>query len=201
MLRQDGLGQVMLKKCADQLAWFAMLLAVVPVAFGQSAPVRERISARQVADAMSVAGIVVNAAQVEVLSGSVRAKENASLRVVSVRDKADGGIMVKLRCQNNQQCLPFYALVHGVDGATTGAVRGREAKQLASNPHEALPQTIIRGGDRATLILESADSRMRIPVVCLQNGAVGEKIHVASPDHRQFFDAEVVAVGMLKGKL
>ena len=58
---------------------------------------------------------------------------------------------------------------------------------------------VIRGGDHATLILESPDFRMRFPVICLQSGVRGQRVRVASPDHKQFYEAEIVAPGMLKG--
>jgi len=62
-------------------------------------------------------------------------------------------------------------------------------------------QNVIRGGDHATLILESPDSRMRLPVICLQSGVLGQRIRVASPDRKQYYEAEIVSPGMLKGNL
>lgn len=173
-----------------------MVAALLPAAIGQ--PARGRISVQQVADALAASGIAVNSTQIELFSGITSAAENATMRVVSVSDQSAGAMKVKLRCQNNQQCLPFYVLVRGLDGKTIATANARALPIVNAN---ALPQNVIHGGDRATLILESADSRMSLPVICLESGARGQKIHVASPDHRQFFDAEIVATGMLKGRL
>jgi hypothetical protein len=183
-------------RARNKLVWFVVIFAAtVPAAMSQTDAARSIISAQQVADAMAVAGIAVNLNQIELLSGTSGTRENAGVRVVSVTDQITGAVKVKLRCQDNQECLPFYVLVHGIDGANATRASAVPRVQASS------PQNVIRGGDHATLILESPDSRMRLPVICLQSGSLGQKIRVASPDHRQFFDAEIVATGVLKGSL
>jgi flagella basal body P-ring formation protein FlgA len=184
-------------KARNKLVWFVLMFAAtVPAATSQTG-VRNVILTRQVADAMELAGIVVNPERIELLSGISATRENASMRVVSVTDQTAGAVKVKLRCQDNQACLPFYVLVHGFDGvnATHALV------SAAPVAKETSPQSVIHSGDHATLILESPDSRMSLPVICLQSGSPGQKIRVTSPDHRQFFDAEIVATGILKGSL
>jgi flagella basal body P-ring formation protein FlgA len=42
---------------------------------------------------------------------------------------------------------------------------------------------------------------MSLPVISLQAGVLGQKIRVTSLDHRQFYDAKIVAVGLLEGNL
>ena len=93
--------------------------------------------------------------------------------------------------------MPFYVLVHGLD---TVELKATEVRALPA-PAASAPQNVIHGGDHAMLILESADSRMSLPVICLQSGVRGQTIRVASPDHRQVYEAKVVAPGMLKGSL
>ncbi len=185
------------RKSTNQIVWsVALFVCAMPAAVGQPTVTRNAVSARQVADAMAVAGIDVNASQIELLPGP-STEANASLRVVSVNDRATGAMKVKLRCLNNRECLPFYVLVHGGNGMKLRDARERESAAAAASP----VQNVVRGGDHATLILESADSRMSLPVICLQSGVRGQTIQVASPDHRRHFNAEVVATGMLKGSL
>jgi flagella basal body P-ring formation protein FlgA len=187
-----------MRKGKNKLVWCALILvAVAPAAMSQNDAARSVISAQQVADAMAVAGITVNLNQIQLLSGASGTREDANLRVVSVTDQTAGAVKVKLRCQDNQECLPFYVLVRGIDGANvTRAIVSAAPVAKASSP-----QNVIRGGDRATLILESSDSRMRLPVICLQSGVRGQTIRVASPDRRQLFNAEIIAPGLLKGSL
>jgi flagella basal body P-ring formation protein FlgA len=152
---------------------------------------------QQVVDALALAGVVVAPAQVEFLSGIRSTKESASLQVVSTSNSSADTVKVKLRCQDNHECLPFYVLVHSLDKLNVGSA----TLKAVSAAEADVPPNIIRGGEHATLVLESPDSRMSLPVICLQSGAVGQTIRVASPDHRQLFDAVVVAAGILKGSL
>jgi flagella basal body P-ring formation protein FlgA len=185
-------------KGTKQLVWsILMSMAVMPAAIGQTGAARSVISVRHVADAMASAGIAVNPDQIELLSGISASRETASVQVVSVTDRTAGTVKVKLRCQDNQECLPFYVLVHGIEAVSVGRASARRVPAVKADSL----QNIIRGGDHATLILESPDSRMSLPVICLESGVRGQRIRVTSPDHRQFFDAEVVASGMVRGSL
>jgi hypothetical protein len=185
-------------KARNKLAWCALIFAAsLPVAMSQTDAARSVVSTRQVVDAMAAVGIAVNLNQIDILSGSSGTRENANMRVVSVTTQNVGGLKVKLRCQDNQECLPFYVLVHGLNGANLSSTIARSTPVTKASS----PQNVIRGGDRATLILESPDSRMSLPVICLQGGVRGQTIRVASPDHRQLFNAEVIAPGILKGSL
>jgi hypothetical protein len=180
------------------IVWAAvMCLGVTTVAVSQTGVVRTAVSAHSIADAMELAGTAVNPDQIEFLSGGGNLKESAEVRVLSVTNRADGALNVKLRCQDNHECLPFYVLVHGLDRVNL-ILPGSQPQPIAA---AIAPQNLIRGGDHATLILESRDSRISMPVICLQSGVRGQKIRVASTDRRQYFNAEIVATGMLKGNL
>jgi hypothetical protein len=192
-----------MRKRTSKLAWTVLTFAaLIPAAVSQ--PVVARIpgsiqagSVQQVVDALALAGVMVAPDQIEFLSGIRSAKESASIQVVSTSNSSAGMVKVKLRCQDNHECLPFYVLVHSLDKLNVGSARLKTVSAAETD----VPQNIIRGGEHATLILESPDSRMSLPVICLQSGNVGQTIRVASPDHRQLFDAVVVAPGMLKGSL
>jgi len=185
-------------KRTSKLAWTVLAFAaVIPAAVSQPVVARIPSPAQRVVDALRLAGLVVAPDQIELLSGIRSTEEGASLRVVSTSDSNAGTIKVKLRCQDNHECLPFYVLVHSFDKPNVASARLQAVPAVAASP----PQNVIRGGDHATLVLASPDSRMSLPVICLQSGVLGQTIRVASPDHRQVFDAVVVAPGMLKGSL
>ncbi len=190
------------RKRTSKLAWSVLVFAaVIPAAVSQPAVARISSQAQRVVDALRLAGVVVAPDQIELLSGVRSAEEGASLRVVSTTDTSPGTAKVKLRCQDNHECLPFYVLVHNLDKADVGSVRMQAVPVVVPATQASVPQNVIRGGDHATLILESADARMNLPVICLQSGVRGQTIRVASPDHRQFFDGVIVAPGILKGSL
>jgi hypothetical protein len=182
--------------CCVCSIWIVM--ATMAVSTSQAAVARIAISTARIVDAMASAGIAVSPDRIEVLSGANSATEHATMRVVSVSHGNAGTLQVKLRCQDNHECLPFYVVVHGVDGKAGGA-KVRAVPGATASPLQ--DQDIVRGGDHATLILESPDSRMSFPVVCLQSGARGQKVRVSSPDRKRFYDAEVVAAGIVKGRL
>jgi hypothetical protein len=191
------------QKCAAGMLCCCVLtlVAVIPIAAsetaGSSSSAQIGGPLRRIIDALVSAGLAVSAHQIEMLSGAGNAIGNASVRVVSISGGAGGTTKVKLRCQDNHECLPFYVLVHGID-----SVKVTNAAAIAEPLVDSIrPQDIIRGGDRAILILETADSRMRFPVICLQSGAPGQRIKVTSADRKRSYDAEIVAPGLLKGIL
>jgi|ERR1700679_1620486 hypothetical protein len=186
------------EKSANNIVLAAvMLLAVMPAAKSQTSVVRSAARAHSVVGAMELAGRAVNPDQIEFFSGGSNIKEGAEVRVLKVTNRTDGALTVELRCQDNHECLPFYVLVHGLDQVNLVHAEKRAQPATAAEA----PQNLIRGGDHATLILESRDSRISMPVICLQGGVRGQTIRVASRDHKQVFDAEIVATGMLKGNL
>ncbi len=183
-----------------------LLLLFVPLAaIASQTPERFAISTRQIADALASAGLSANVSQVEFLSGVSATSDHARLRVVSTANRAAGAAIVKLRCHDNHECLPFYVVVHASTARSLNGEVGSARLRIASGQRPLIEDTsfprVVRGGDPATLILENADSRIRVPVICLQNGARGQRIRVASKDHRRFFEGEVVGTGMLKGSL
>jgi len=187
----------------NKLAGVVLLLVPLAAPATEATP-RFAISTRQVMDALTTAGLNASPAQVEFLSAVSTASEDAQLHVVSMVNQAGGSAIVKLRCQDNHQCLPFYVSLRAPKARIVKSGAGGTGLQLASDQEPIGPPTlprVMRGGDSAILILESKDFRIRIPVVCLQDGTQGQRIRVTSKDHRRFFEGEVVGTGMLKGSL
>jgi flagella basal body P-ring formation protein FlgA len=57
----------------------------------------------------------------------------------------------------------------------------------------------MRAGTHATLMMDDQRSQIQIAVISLENGMVGHRIHVASPDHKQTYVGEVVNARLLRG--
>jgi hypothetical protein len=191
------------EKGIDKLFWSALVFGIVmPLARGQTTVVRTAASAHRVADAMELAGVPVNPDQIEFLSGERNLRDSAQVRVLSMANRTFGDSTVKLRCEDSRECLPFYVLVHGLDRVNLDAAHVAAAAPAAVPVAAAnAEQNLMRAGDHATLILQSGDSRINMPVICLQGGLRGQTIRVASTDRRQSFEAEIVAAGILKGSL
>ena len=172
------------------------LLLMAPLAAMASAPTEHfTVSPVQAQDALAAAGLKAGLAQIEFLSEVRTASDHAALEVVNTSKRANAA-MVKMRCRDSHQCLPFYVLVHQPQAAVKDPAGG------PASPADATPfPRLMRSGDPAILILENADYRISLPVVCLQNGTRGQRIRVASKDHRRFFEGEIVRSGLLKGNL
>jgi flagella basal body P-ring formation protein FlgA len=156
---------------------------------------RTTISSAHVADAITQAGIKVRSDQVEFLSAISSVHPVANLHVVRVVRLNPDLLKVRLRCDENSECLPFYVLLRG---KTTGEIS--DLKKLLEEGPTAPKATrpVVRGGDSATLIVQTQNMQMTLPVICLQNGRLGERIKVASPDRKRTFEAEVVRVGLVR---
>ncbi len=181
---------------------FLLCLVMAGPAAEASSKTWTQVMRQGVAEAISAtAGAPISASQVEFL-GEVRAIPNAKFSVVGVERLHRNGAAVKLRCQRSSDCLPFYVVLHAGDVAKTLARTATEAS--AGGPGQtsrAEKQRAVKGGDRATLVLEGKDMRIVMPVICLQNGSLGQSIRVSSRDHRKIYEAEVIETGLVKGTL
>ncbi len=100
-------------------------------------------------------------------------------------------------------CLPFYALVHLA--ASEPAEGGRPALGAAASATQAVARQenapVLRIGQRASMVIDSGLLHLRIPVTCLQGGAVGSTIRVAGPGRSKIFEAAVLDGTTVRGNL
>jgi hypothetical protein len=177
-----------------------VVMVLVSIALAQREPIGtvHTISAVQVSRAFSAKGIRVVPEQVDFLSPVPTSATDADVRVVSVARLAGDTFKVRMRCQNNE-CLPFYVLLRGVNFSEE-QTRQQFPRRIVNqvNPKS---RRVVRSGERVTLIVEGKDLRITLPVICLQNGALGQKIRVSSSDHKKIYIAEVTQAGLLKSTL
>jgi hypothetical protein len=172
-----------------------VLMAVVPVVMNRTAVCQTALSAQQVVAAIRTGGISASPDRIEFLSGTGSVSESANLQFVSVTNGNAGTVKVKLRCQDRHECLPFYVLLHGADSVNGQKLGVRSGPVIQAGS----PQNVVHNGDHATLVIETADSRIKLAVICMESGVPGQKIRVASPDRKHFYDAEIATAGLLKG--
>jgi hypothetical protein len=190
---------------AGGLAVIAILAVASKFACGAApAPDRFAISPGRVSSALQQAGILAKSSQVEFLSAVTSMAENPQLTVVNVSRWRDGDSKALLRCRNNRECLPFYVVLH--DNKATGRISANFVNSPQSKPNAGLKprqqsaeKPLVRGGQRATLIIKNRDLRISLPVICLENGKRGETIRLSSPDRKQKYTGEVVEAGLLQG--
>jgi hypothetical protein len=162
---------------------------------------RVSITAEEVATAINAAGMKVSADQVELLTDVVATNSAPALKVESMERWGDHGMKFRLDCVKAKECLPFYVAVQWSQAKATSSVSAEHSSSafFAANPDSN--SFVVRTGSPAVLLLDGDHIHIRLPVVCLENGALGQTIRVASKDHRQTYTAEVGDNAVLRGKL
>ncbi len=165
----------------------------LPQAFGAS-PMSYPIRLDQVVRA-------IVAAHPELAGDAVRIPEN-----VAARDRApmleagreerwsdgDGTAHVRVRCQNESVCLPFYASVHLAPSQTAAHEPSARVEQ---------PVPVLRAGEHASMVIDSGRLHLKVPVTCLSSGAVGSTIRVAGPARMKVFEVSVLDGATVRGEL
>jgi hypothetical protein len=174
-----------------------LVLSGAVIVSSASAQQRVNITPTAIASAISAAGMPVSTEQVSLLTDVTATKASPVLTVESMQPWGDHRMKVRMSCAESEQCLPFFVSVHTgnpsqpADGSSIG-------NQRASVDSRAF---VVRAGAPATLLLDGAHVHIRIAVVCLENGAPGQTIRVASRDHRQTYIAKVVDQAVLRASL
>lgn len=193
------------------MQWVAVLAiagaAAAAAAQSSSAPRQQdhyAIGVSHVAQALSKRGVPIADNQVSLLANVTATSPQPALDVLSVEpfgDRAQGRTLVKLVCHEPRMCLPFYAVVSaaGVSGPGSAQTVGSpSAPLMALKPDAAI---VIHAGARAMLIMDDERMHIRMVVVALENGVAGRTIRVASPDHKQFYQAQVIGANLLRRTL
>lgn len=179
------------------LPWMMVAAATSPAL---AAAGRYPISTAQIAAAVSSLGMQVAPQQVTLLSDVVSNSDSPRLTVRSIEPWGNRGMMARLACESSDQCLPFLVSLKMAPGADTHAAMAAAQASLpilASSPKHFA----VRSGTPATLLLDSERVHIRLSVICLESGVLGQTIRVTDRDRRTVFRAQVVDGGLLKGRL
>ena len=179
------------------LPGLVLAAAVLPAA---AAPGRYAISAEQIAATVSQYGIAIAPDHVELLSGVVATTTAPRLSVRSVHSWGSERLMARLECESRAECLPFFVGLEVARGS--GAAAAAQGKNTVPSTLTPAPkESVLRKGSPATLQLDGERVHIRISVICLENGAPGQIIRVTGKDHRLVYSAQVLAGGLLQGRL
>ena len=162
---------------------------------------RFALTAGQIAQALSVKGMQVADRQVSLLANVVAIEQHPRLDVLSVEPLGDRWSgphseprsLVKLGCHVPSTCLPFYAIVSGPEGTA-----GNSPAAFGSGALKLNTAVTMRAGTHAMLVMDDDRVHIQVAVVTLESGAIGRRIRVATPDHKQFYIGEVVSANLLK---
>ncbi|MGA3344157.1 MAG: hypothetical protein ABSC76_04720 [Terracidiphilus sp.] len=168
---------------------------------------RFQISAHQVAQTLTANGVQTLDEQVLLLAKVVASEPSPVLDILSVEplgnrppgQHSELRSLVKLGCHMPGTCLPFYSIVTKPESQADSPSRVPGFSAVTGNaalkPNAGI---VIRAGAHATLVMDDARSHVEVAVITLENGIAGHRIHVASPDHKQVYVAEVVSANLLR---
>jgi len=186
----------------SRLVDITMLFAALSIP-AKAASGREVITAGQVALAIGDAGLHVSASQVTLLTDVV-AKTNApALRVTSVGAWAANSSHVRLACIVSDECLPFVVTVRRPRNDSPEEPLISQNPQTPEHPtvETSRSKVVVRIGSPAVLLLEGGHVHIRLAVICLENGIVGQTIRVTGRERDHNYLAEVCSDGLLRGTL
>jgi len=159
------------------------------------------ITAEQVAAAINGTGMKVSANQVVLLTDVMATTSAPKLKVESMERWGDQQTKFRLNCVKNEECLPFFVAVRWSQTVPMPPVLADHSSTAISMAKSGSNSFIVRAGSPAVLLLDGDHIHIQLPVVCLENGAIGQTIRVASTDHRQNYTAQVGEGAVLRGKL
>lgn len=116
---------------------------------------------------------------------------------------------VRLNCEGDAVCLPFYATVLLARGATLprgeSGTPARLSPSLAAEAsgaqRTASPLPALRSGARAQMLIDSGHLHLRFPVTCLEAGAPGVTIRVRGQAAGLVYQAAVIDGATVRGTL
>ncbi|HUN84056.1 MAG TPA: hypothetical protein VMU48_06740 [Terracidiphilus sp.] len=182
------------------LGWVLLVFTALPTfAASRRFPIRTEL----IASALTGIGIQVLPEQVVLLTDVVATTSAPRLTVRSMEKSSDHRIIIRLECDVQEECLPFFVSIRPEDGNDPQQSSVKAGMPLLSAPaFNSRSKTVaIRSGSPAILLLDGDRVHIQISVICLESGARGQRIRVTSPDHRQTYTAEVIDGTLLKGKL
>lgn len=162
------------------------------------------VGADAVTAALAARGLSVAPSQVEFLASVRSIRPNPALEIEHLQAAGQRSLLVRVRCRETADCLPFFVVVHLSDRQDVEAMLERmpataRLQPAASRPSR--PNWMLRQGETAMFVLENKDLRASAPVICLQNGRQGDSIRVSSLDHKRIMIGEIVGPGLLRAYL
>jgi hypothetical protein len=121
-----------------------------------AAPPQYHLTAEQVAAAVRGAGVQVAPEKVSLLADVVASVPQPALKVTSIAPAGGDRAMARVECADSTQCLPFFvALQLGAGASQSAALPGGQPPKSSA--------TVVRPGERATLLLEGAHVQSLCP--------------------------------------
>ncbi len=192
-------------RLAQSLLIFTGLAALASMASAlpKPSPIQQQAAEAVVRDMRLESESSLVERNLEVLAPFTSLPAGAALHVVSARTFfAAGTWMLRLDCASRLDCLPFDAVLRIPEGELLSQPdRGPATAKLPSilrRDRQLNPAALARRGDQVELIEELPGVRLRAKVVCLDSGALGERIRVQNRTTHRVVMATVAGAELVR---
>jgi hypothetical protein len=172
-----------------------------------AAAARFPVTSDQVIAAMHDRQLPVEGLQVTMPTSITASIDHPSLNIESMTLLTPHNAQLKVSCRERGVCMAFYvSATWPAPSATVTLPPGLghssgEAGETKPARAASWSDLTVRAGSQATLFFEGDRLHILMRVVCLQGGVTGDKVRVATPDHKQTYTAEIISPTLLKGSL
>jgi hypothetical protein len=208
------------------LSTLLCMAGLVSSAFAQGASKRYPLTTEMIVAAMQGRQLPTEGVQVRLSAPMTSSSASPMLEIQAMTPIGQHGAQLRVACRTRGECLPFYVSVSWPEGAVEVRVPASLARQGSRAKNEVAPLTAdsssasihqvavhqvdgratdqepsikIRAGTPAMLLIEDHKVHISLKVVYLEGGEAGDKVRVASLDHKQAYKAEIVSPTLLKG--
>jgi hypothetical protein len=174
-----------------------VLLALVIlslIGWAQQAGTDERIAQlldRETHD-FRLKGLSVDRQSIRILDSSQLSSGAASFHLAGLQRTTRDEYLATVRCSSSAECLPFLVAFR-CSGPVGASVHRPEVIRRAK------PDAAVRRGDTARLEMTTTGAKLSFPVVCLEEGSVGEIIRARAIGNRRIFMAMVIGPRRVRG--
>jgi Chaperone for flagella basal body P-ring formation len=164
------------------MAMVDVCVAAEPVAPASISALRDKVAAAVARDVPSSLAATPDVGNLQVLDPSLSLPSDADLHVTSVRaGYPPGSWLLRVECASRRDCLPFHVVLRTTraglrESSGTGLPATESRNGLPSQPQ--LKSLVARSGDHVLLVEERSGLRLKVAVVCLQSGGLGDQIRV-----------------------
>jgi hypothetical protein len=188
----------------------AALLLVASMAAAQGvAGARYRIAEADVTRELNVIGLNVGVSHVHLPAYISSAAQVPKLKIVTAESIGANQVRLKLSCPVASECIPFFATVDVKEPDLFSAeVRLKTQEAMGTNRKSTLPigaapihETRLRVGSNAVLVIRDGHMDIRLLVLAIDSGAIGQQVRVCTLDRKKVFRATVTGDDTVMGMM
>ena len=170
-----------------------MLVSLPQMSWAQQAAATERIAQLLAAETHCVTpeSLMAERRSIRILDSSQLSVPAASFQLAGWQQTTRDGYLATVRCASAAECLPFLVSFH-CDSPAAAPSRQKAVRQRKRG-------SAVHAGERARLELAIPGANLSFPVICLEEGDVGEVVRTRAVATNRVFAAMVTGLRQLRG--